>query len=204
MNGVAPSWIQIIIVVLVIAFFALLIWSYGRILNKAGYSRWWSLIMFVPLVNVVMVWVFAFANWPRLGSQRVRSQNVVSRAPQNGPDEQRETSIEGGQADGQEAQLALQVKTTCEIAAMSARAMKTDVEDIRKYELERYAKLGKKAINIALSIDDEFYRSATVHSVIKLCQEANDIKAARSLFKRVEVDFMREQILEDWPELATG
>ena len=37
-----------------------------KILNKAGYSRAWILLMFIPLVNIVMLWLFAFANWPRL------------------------------------------------------------------------------------------------------------------------------------------
>jgi uncharacterized membrane protein YhaH (DUF805 family) len=36
------------------------------ILRKAGYSGWWCLIIFVPLVNVIMLYVFAFANWPAL------------------------------------------------------------------------------------------------------------------------------------------
>ena len=37
---------------------------FGRILNRAGYSRWWLLTMVVPPVNLIMVWVFAFAIWP--------------------------------------------------------------------------------------------------------------------------------------------
>ena len=41
-------------------------WMIVRILNKAGYSGWWSLLMVVPLVNIVMVWVFAFSDWPAL------------------------------------------------------------------------------------------------------------------------------------------
>jgi len=36
----------------------------GRIFSKAGYSRWLGLTMVIPLVNlVVLVW-FAFADWP--------------------------------------------------------------------------------------------------------------------------------------------
>lgn len=35
-----------------------------RILNKTGYSGWWIILAFIPLVNVVMFWVFAFARWP--------------------------------------------------------------------------------------------------------------------------------------------
>ena len=37
-----------------------------KILHKAGYSGWWCLMVFVPLVNIVMFWVFAFADWPSL------------------------------------------------------------------------------------------------------------------------------------------
>ena len=47
---------------------ALLIWAFvaifGRVLNRAGYFRWWLLTMVVPLLNLVMIWIFALANWP--------------------------------------------------------------------------------------------------------------------------------------------
>lgn len=49
----------------VAAAFALLVWGIVRVLHKAGYSGWWVLLVFVPLVNLIMVWVFAFAEWPR-------------------------------------------------------------------------------------------------------------------------------------------
>ena len=53
---------------LVVLVIALLIWAFvvvfGRILNRAGYSRWWLLTMFVPILNLIMLWVFAFADWP--------------------------------------------------------------------------------------------------------------------------------------------
>ena len=35
-----------------------------RIAAKAGYSGAWSLMLFVPGVNMVMRWVFAFSKWP--------------------------------------------------------------------------------------------------------------------------------------------
>ena len=34
------------------------------ILNKAGYFRWWALLFLIPLVNIIMIWIFAFARWP--------------------------------------------------------------------------------------------------------------------------------------------
>ena len=54
-------WLAVLVI-------ALLIWAFvaifGRILSRAGYSRWWLLTMFVPVLNLIMLWVFAFANWP--------------------------------------------------------------------------------------------------------------------------------------------
>lgn len=34
------------------------------ILNKAGFSRWWVLCLFLPVVNILMIWAFAFIAWP--------------------------------------------------------------------------------------------------------------------------------------------
>jgi uncharacterized membrane protein YhaH (DUF805 family) len=57
------TWLLIALVILV-----LIVWAFvavfGRILNRAGYSRWWLLTMLVPVLNLIMLWVFAFANWP--------------------------------------------------------------------------------------------------------------------------------------------
>ena len=35
-----------------------------EIIHKAGYSRIWILVWFVPLLNIIMLWVFAFSRWP--------------------------------------------------------------------------------------------------------------------------------------------
>lgn len=35
-----------------------------RIVSKAGFHGALSLLLLVPLVNVVMLWVFAFVPWP--------------------------------------------------------------------------------------------------------------------------------------------
>jgi isoprenylcysteine carboxyl methyltransferase (ICMT) family protein YpbQ len=52
-----------IIVLAIVIFFYLPLWN---IIRKAGYNGWWILIVFVPLVNVIMWWLFAFADWPNL------------------------------------------------------------------------------------------------------------------------------------------
>ncbi len=42
---------------------AIVIIPYWMIWKKAGFSPWLSLLMFVPLVNLVMLYVLAFAEW---------------------------------------------------------------------------------------------------------------------------------------------
>lgn len=36
----------------------------ARILRKAGFSGWLCLLLLVPLLNLIMYWIFAFVRWP--------------------------------------------------------------------------------------------------------------------------------------------
>ena len=51
------------IIIFLVAFLIFLV-PYVMIIRKAGYSGWWVLVTFVPLVNLIMLWVFALARWP--------------------------------------------------------------------------------------------------------------------------------------------
>ena len=42
------------------------LWLGYRILQKAGFDGRWVLVLLVPVVNIVMIWVFAFSRWPAL------------------------------------------------------------------------------------------------------------------------------------------
>ena len=42
------------------------IWAWVRVLRNTGFSGWWGLVGLIPVVNLVMLWVFAYAAWPRL------------------------------------------------------------------------------------------------------------------------------------------
>ncbi|HYW11414.1 MAG TPA: hypothetical protein VE871_05635 [Longimicrobium sp.] len=35
-----------------------------RIVSKAGYPGAWSLLLFVPVINLIAIFVFAFSEWP--------------------------------------------------------------------------------------------------------------------------------------------
>ncbi|MGR8952109.1 MAG: hypothetical protein ACU83V_06825 [Gammaproteobacteria bacterium] len=42
------------------------LWLGYRIIEKAGFDGWWTLALLIPVVNLVMIWVFAFMAWPTL------------------------------------------------------------------------------------------------------------------------------------------
>lgn len=43
---------------------AVVIVPFWFIFSKAGYSKWLSLLMVVPMVNVILLYVIAFSKWP--------------------------------------------------------------------------------------------------------------------------------------------
>lgn len=47
---------------------AIVILPFWFIFPKAGYSKWLSLLMVVPLVNVVLLYFLAFSRWPSQGN----------------------------------------------------------------------------------------------------------------------------------------
>lgn len=64
-----------IVLLLYLAFLILTIVASVKILSKAGYSGWWILIAIVPVVNVIMFFVFAFSEWPVLRRQSAASRD---------------------------------------------------------------------------------------------------------------------------------
>ena len=43
-----------------------LIVPFWQLFSKAGYSGWWSLLMIVPILNLITLYVLAFSSWPSL------------------------------------------------------------------------------------------------------------------------------------------
>ncbi len=35
-----------------------------KMFSKAGFSGWWSLLMIVPVINILLEYYLAFAEWP--------------------------------------------------------------------------------------------------------------------------------------------
>lgn len=45
---------------------ALIIVPFSFIFKKAGHPQWFGLLMAVPVVNLVMLYVLAFSDWPSM------------------------------------------------------------------------------------------------------------------------------------------
>ena len=49
---------------LLLLFAAAVVVPVWRILERSGNSGWWSLFMVIPGVNLLLLWIIAFAPWP--------------------------------------------------------------------------------------------------------------------------------------------
>jgi type II secretory pathway component PulF len=47
-----------------LVFAVVIVVPFWVIFSKAGYSRWLSLLMTIPVINVIMLYVLAFSTWP--------------------------------------------------------------------------------------------------------------------------------------------
>jgi hypothetical protein len=59
--GSFSIWHWILILILLLP-----LWFFSRAVARAGFSPWWALLGIVPVVNIIMLWVFAYAKWPAL------------------------------------------------------------------------------------------------------------------------------------------
>lgn len=59
--------------ILGLIFFVLSLIAAVKIVTKAGYSGAWVLVGLIPFVGVIMIFVFAFADWPVLQQARRRA-----------------------------------------------------------------------------------------------------------------------------------
>ncbi|HME81901.1 MAG TPA: hypothetical protein VKF82_07470 [Candidatus Eremiobacteraceae bacterium] len=70
----------------ILAIMAFSIWIYWRIAVKAGYPGAYSLLMLVPVANLVLLVVFAFTDWPiELANRRLRLALAGGRMPPEPP-----------------------------------------------------------------------------------------------------------------------
>jgi hypothetical protein len=57
--------------VLILLAYILIVIPYWKIWQRTGHLGAWSLLMFVPLANLISLWVLAFKEWPALRGRGV-------------------------------------------------------------------------------------------------------------------------------------
>jgi hypothetical protein len=54
--------IREVVVTIVQAVFTVIV--FGNVFSKAGFSRWYSVLLAIPLANLIVIMWFSFTEWP--------------------------------------------------------------------------------------------------------------------------------------------
>lgn len=65
-SAVPAEWHWLMALIIPLLFITLVAVPVANILHRAGRSRWWTIFAFVPFLNLIGLWVFAFSRWPAL------------------------------------------------------------------------------------------------------------------------------------------
>ncbi|MBC8741574.1 hypothetical protein F6X40_33975 [Paraburkholderia sp. UCT31] len=65
--GALSIWHSLVFVLVVVIAEIIPLWL---ILKKAGYAGAWSLLTFIPVANVILLWFIALARWPALNARQ--------------------------------------------------------------------------------------------------------------------------------------
>jgi hypothetical protein len=57
-------WGTIWLTVLALSLAAIVFLLAASVSKKAGFSKWYGLLAFVPVINIVALYFFAFSRWP--------------------------------------------------------------------------------------------------------------------------------------------
>lgn len=56
--------------VIILFWFVILGWPISKILARMGFSGLWAILAFIPLVNIVGLWVVSIIRWPSEGGRQ--------------------------------------------------------------------------------------------------------------------------------------
>jgi hypothetical protein len=70
-----------------------------------------------------------------------------------------------------------------------------------KCEAGRYERAARAGMEIAMKISDDLMRDHSVRQIVILCLQANDLKTARILFRAIQAEAIRADLLNAHPLL---
>ena len=68
---------ELVVILVILALLSIPVWLWTRIVHKAGFSKDWGLVAVIPLLNLVMLWVFAYATWPNVDARSSRRETIT-------------------------------------------------------------------------------------------------------------------------------
>jgi hypothetical protein len=63
---IPSNWHWVMAIVMPLLFIVIVGVPVANVLHRAGRSRWWTIVAFIPLLNLIGLWVFAFTRWPQV------------------------------------------------------------------------------------------------------------------------------------------
>ena len=67
---VVNDWMGGVGIIPILIILALAVIPYWKIWSRTGHSGAWSLLMLVPIANLISLWVLAFKDWPAMRGKR--------------------------------------------------------------------------------------------------------------------------------------
>lgn len=61
------------LVLLILVFAVLAGFPILGIIRKAGLSDLWSILGFIPIINIIVLWIVALKRWPSLDEKRIKA-----------------------------------------------------------------------------------------------------------------------------------
>ena len=103
-------------------------------------------------------------------------------------------------------EAAHKIRDICRSAADSAAnvASVTDRSNKKnRYDVERYERAAKAAMEIAIKVSDDLLRDSAVRQIVQLCLQADDTRKARTLFRAIQSKSISEDVLREHPSLRS-
>ncbi len=63
--GSLSIWHWIVVLLLLLP-----LWFFSRAIARAGFAPWWALLGIIPVLNIIMLWVFAYISWPAFSKRQ--------------------------------------------------------------------------------------------------------------------------------------
>jgi len=96
------------------------------------------------------------------------------------------------------------IREICRSAADSAEKVGSAADRTArkiKGEVERYERAARAAMEIAMKISDGLLRDAAVRQIVELCLKAGDLTTAQTLYRAIQAQSIRDDVLRDFPQL---